>query len=93
MVTREDVSRLAKLSMLELTDEQLDALTKDMQSIVSFADTINAADAEDRDNLGISGNVNAYRDDTVKPSYEQGDILRNADGGEDGFFSVPSRRM
>ncbi len=93
MVTKEDVTRLAKLCMLDLTEEQLEALTKDMQSIVKFADTINAAEAKDRDNTGINDIFNAYREDDVKPSYEQGDILKNVDGGEDGFFAVSSRKM
>ncbi len=93
MVTREDVKRLAALSMLDLTDEQLDRLTKDMQSIVNFADTINAAEAKDRDNTGINNIFNAYREDTVKPSFEQSEILSNVDGGEDGFFAVSSRKM
>ncbi len=93
MVTREDVKRLAALSMLDLTDEQLDRLTKDMQSIVRFADTINAAEAKDRDNTGINNIFNAYREDIVKPSFEQSEILSNVDGGEDGFFAVSSRKM
>ena len=91
MVTREDVKRLAALSMLDLTDEQLDRLTKDMQSIVRFADTINAA--KDRDNTGINNIFNAYREDIVKPSFEQSEILSNVDGGDDGFFAVSSRKM
>ena len=41
MVTREDVENIALLSKLFVPEEELDGLTKSMQEIVEFADTIN----------------------------------------------------
>ena len=40
MVEREEVIKLAKLSKLNLSDEVIDKLTAEMQSIISFADMI-----------------------------------------------------
>ena len=37
MVTREDVLQMARLSKLYIKEEELDALTKDMDNIIAFA--------------------------------------------------------
>ena len=43
MVTHEDVLQMARLSKLYIKEEELDALTKDMDNIIAFAETISAA--------------------------------------------------
>ena len=43
MVTREDVENIALLSKLFVPEEELAGLTKSMQEIIDFADTINNA--------------------------------------------------
>ena len=88
MVTKEEIQKSAVLSKLSVSEEELDALTADMQQIIAFADTINAAVDElgDYDSVGTLKNV--FREDVVIPSYPQEKILANVDGGEDGFFPV-----
>ena len=44
MVTREEILKIAKLSKLSVTEEELDGLTAAMGEIIAFADTINAAE-------------------------------------------------
>lgn len=92
MVTREDVQSIARLAKLSVPDEELDALTGEMAKIISFADTINAAGAEAAEFDNINGLSNAFREDAVVPPYPREEILRNAQGGEDGFFAVRRRR-
>ena len=90
MVTREDVQSIARLAKLSVPDEELDALTGEMAKIISFADTINDASDEITEEFDdINGLQNAFREDEVVPREE---ILRNAQGGEDGFFAVRRRR-
>ncbi len=92
MVTRDDVLSIARLAKLSVPEEELDGLTAEMANIISFADTINAAGAEGEDFDNIGGLSNAFREDEVVPSYPREEILRNVDGGEDGFFAVKKRR-
>ena len=92
MVTREEVLGIARLAKLSVSEEELDGLTAEMQKIISFADTINAAGADGEDFDSIGGLSNAFREDVVVPSYDRADILRNVDGGEDGFFCVKKRQ-
>ena len=90
MVTKEEILKIAALSKLTVSEEELDTLTKEMESIIAFADTVNAAGAgEEFDN--INNLTNAFREDEVVPSYPREEILRNVQGGEDGYFPVKKR--
>ena len=60
--------------------------------IIAFADTINAAGAAAGEFDNINNLQNAFREDEVVPSYPRDEILKNVDGGEDGFFPVRKRQ-
>ena len=92
MVTREEILKIAKLSKLSVTEEELDSLTAAMGEIIAFADTINAAGAAAGEFDNINNLQNAFREDEVVPSYPRDEILKNVDGGEDGFFPVRKRQ-
>lgn len=92
MVTREEILKIAKLSKLSVTEEELDGLTAAMGEIIAFADTINAAGAAAGKFDNINNLQNAFREDEVVPSYPRDEILKNVDGGEDGFFPVRKRQ-
>lgn len=92
MVTREEILKIAKLSKLSVAEEELDGLTAAMGEIIAFADTINAAGAAAGEFDNINNLQNAFREDEVVPSYPRDEILKNVDGGEDGFFPVRRRQ-
>ncbi|MBE6905730.1 Asp-tRNA(Asn)/Glu-tRNA(Gln) amidotransferase subunit GatC [Marasmitruncus massiliensis] len=91
MVTREEIKNIALLSKLYVPEEELDTLTKDMQGIIAFADTIQAADVGDTGFDNINNLSNVFREDVVVPSYDRDLILKNVEGGEDGCFLVRKR--
>ena len=87
MVTREDVENIALLAKLYVPEEELDALTKDMQEIIDLADTINNAEepGEEFDNINNLSNV--FREDEVIESLKCAEILSNApEQAEDSFL-------
>ena len=92
MVTRAELLKIAKLSKLSVTEEELAGLTAAMGEIIAFADTINAAGAAAGEFDNINNLQNAFREDEVVPSYPRDEILKNVDGGEDGFFPVRKRQ-
>ncbi|MDP4133102.1 MAG: Asp-tRNA(Asn)/Glu-tRNA(Gln) amidotransferase subunit GatC [Bacillota bacterium] len=83
---KEELERLARLSMFNLTDDEIDSFKNRMQSVITFTDLIEKAGAhadfifENSDNL---------RNDTSCVPFEQSDILSNAPTVKDGFFSLP----
>lgn len=91
MVTREDVLQMARLSKLYIKEEELDALTKDMDNIIAFAETISAAQCEQTNFDNINNLSNVLREDIVVPSYDREEILKNAESQDEGYFLVKRR--
>ncbi|MVB10412.1 Glutamyl-tRNA(Gln) amidotransferase subunit C [Caprobacter fermentans] len=92
MVTHEEILKIARLAKLSVAPEELDSLTKDMNSIIEFADAVNSVAAEDSDFDNSNSLSNVFREDKVVPSYDREEILKNAPNQEDGYFLV-RRRM
>ena len=91
MVTREDVLQMARLSKLYIKEEELDALTKDMDNIIAFAETISAAQCEQTNFDNINNLSNVLREDVVVPSYDREEVLKNAESQDEGYFLVKRR--
>ena len=91
MVTREDVLQMARLSKLYIKEEELDALTKDMDNIIAFAETISTAQCEQTNFDNINNLSNVLRKDVVVPSYDREEILKNAESQDEGYFLVKRR--
>lgn len=91
VVTKEEILKIANLSKLWVSEEELEALTRDMGEIIEFANTINAVSDSAEEFDGIHRLSNVFRPDEVIPSYPREKILKNVDGGEDGYFSVKKR--
>ena len=91
MVTREDVPQMARLSKLYIKEEELDALTKDMDNIIAFAETISTAQCEQTNFDNINNLTNVLREDVVVPSYDREEILKNAESQDEGYLLVKSR--
>jgi aspartyl/glutamyl-tRNA(Asn/Gln) amidotransferase C subunit len=91
MITKEVLKKIADLSKLYLDEAELNALNKDLNDILAFADIISEFKAEESDT--ISGySLDCLREDTVGPSEPVENILKNAARSEDGFFIAEVRR-
>ena len=89
-ITREQVEHVANLARLNLTEEEKEQMTKDMEAIIGFADQINSldiADVKPTDHVIPINNV--FRDDVVAPSMDREKLLSNAPNQDNGCFSVP----
>lgn len=95
MITREEVLKIAKLAKLSFKEDEIESLTNDMTQIIEFADTINTLvkDEEIEDYDDINQIVNAFHEDEVIESFNRELILKNAEGGEDGYFLVKRRNI
>lgn len=93
MVRKEEILKIARLARLTVDESKIDELTKDMGEIIEFADTINTVvtDDESEDFEGINNVVNAFHKDEIVESYDRELILKNREGGVDGYFFVKRR--
>ena len=90
MITPEELRRLAQLAKLEIRDDEMDALTKQMERIVAFAGAIQDTDADD---TGTAEDAVFFplREDKVTASLPREDVLKNAANTADGCFAVRKR--
>ena len=91
MVTKDVILDIALLSKLHIEDDEIDELTKEMMSIIEFADTVNDFNGEVDEFDNINNLSNVFREDEVVESYPQSEILKNVDGGENGYFPVKKK--
>lgn len=90
-ITKKDIEHIANLSNLNLSDEEIENYTKDMQNIVEFAEQINDVDTE---NVDISAfaldTYNVFRKDEVKDSLDRDLLLQNAPSTNGTAYQLPS---
>lgn len=72
-------------------EEELDGLTKSMQEIIDFADTINNAPTDGEEFDDINNLSNVFREDEVVESYDTKEILSNAPEQAEDHFLVRNR--
>lgn len=89
-VSKEDVIHIAKLARLEISNEELEKYTTDLDNIVNYANTLSNIDVSNvKPTNHILDIKNVFRADEVKPSYDREEILKNAPTKAGGCVSVP----
>lgn len=84
-----DVSLVAKLANLPLTQEEKDIFSKQLEETVIYVkglDKVDTAGVEPTSQ--VTGLENITREDEVMPSLSQEDALKNAKSTYNGFFKV-----
>lgn len=92
MEISEDIIRhIADLSMLNLSEDEIQKYTKDMEQIVQFANTLNDIDtSEIKESAFVSDAVNVFRKDEVRESFDRELLLSNAPNSNGEAYSVPN---
>ena len=89
-LTRAEVEHVARLARLDLTDQELDALTTELGAILEHAAQVSALDT-----AGVPPTahplplVNVFRADEARPGLSRDEVLAAAPEAEDGRFRVP----
>jgi aspartyl-tRNA(Asn)/glutamyl-tRNA(Gln) amidotransferase subunit C len=94
-LTREDVSKIASLARLALTDEELDHYGAQLSAVLDYAARLNEVQFGDdaRSNSAGGGSQerrNVMRDDVIMPSLPTEDALFNAAAVADSQFLIQS---
>lgn len=90
-ISKEEIRHIADLSMLNLSDADVERYTKDMEQIVEFANKINGIDtATIEESAFASSATNVFRKDEVKESFERELLLSNAPNSNGEAYSLPN---
>lgn len=89
-IGREEVERVALLARLRLTEEEKDVFAKQLSQILDHIAHLNRYEtAEVEPTTTVTGQVNVFRDDAVRPSLPVEQVLANAPECEGDGFRVP----
>jgi aspartyl-tRNA(Asn)/glutamyl-tRNA(Gln) amidotransferase subunit C len=89
-LTVDQVEHVARLARLEISPEEKERFTHQLNDILQYVEKLQQLDTE-----GIEPTAhviplqNVFRDDKTCPSFDKEDILANAPDREEDFFRVP----
>ena len=85
-----EVKKIAELSRLSLTNEELKKRTEDMNNILDYMDTLNEIDTENVEELyNVHDMNNSLRDDNYESSLDKKDVLANSPNSNSDYIEVP----
>ena len=85
-----EVKKIAELSRLSLTNEELKKRTKDMNNILDYMDTLNEIDTENVEELyNVHDMNNSLREDNYESSLDKKDVLANSPNSNSDYIEVP----
>ncbi len=84
------ISKLEKLSRLELSEQERDGIQKDLNEILSMVEKLNEVNTDNVEPLiHISEEEHVLREDEIKHQLSREEALKNAPKQKDGYFLVP----
>lgn len=89
-ISKEEIIHIAKLASLNLSDEEIEKYTGDMQEILEFANMINNVNTEGmNETVAANEKCNVFRKDEVKNFENRELLLSNAPSQDEGMFRIP----
>lgn len=90
-VTIKDVEHVAKLARLELSEQEKETFTGQMNAILKYAEKLNELNTDDVQPTSHPMPLsNVLREDISRPSLPIEKVLLNAPDEEDGQIKVPA---
>jgi len=88
-LTREDVLKLARLSRLRLTDEEIEKFQKEIEAILGYVEQLQKVDLSLEPTYQVTGLTNVTRpDEVIDYGATPDDLLKNAPATEEGHIKV-----
>jgi aspartyl-tRNA(Asn)/glutamyl-tRNA(Gln) amidotransferase subunit C len=90
-ISRAEVEKVATLARLELSEEEVEHLTEDLSSILSYIAKLEELDTSDVEPTShVVAMKTPYREDIVTNEPSTDDALANAPQHDNNYFVVPS---
>jgi aspartyl-tRNA(Asn)/glutamyl-tRNA(Gln) amidotransferase subunit C len=90
-ITREDVAHVARLALLDLTEDELGRYTEQLAAVLEHAEDVEALDLHDVPPTSLPLPLqNVLRPDELGPGLDRDEVLGQAPAAQDGRFRVPA---
>ena len=88
--SKKTIEKVAKLALLNLTEEDKDMFSKQLGDILSYFKKLNDLDTSNIEPTTHAIDLkNVYREDVSTPSLSNEDALKNTEHKQDGYFKAP----
>jgi aspartyl-tRNA(Asn)/glutamyl-tRNA(Gln) amidotransferase subunit C len=88
-ITPEEVRRIAALANIGLQDDEVDHFAGELGNIVEFVEQLQAVDVSNvAPTDQVTGLVDVWRSDEVRPGLSHDDLKLNAPAWRDGHYEV-----
>lgn len=89
-IDKETLQKIAHLARLEFDEKDAEKMMQDMTNMVNFVEKLNEVDTTGVEPLTtMSHEINALREDEVKPHLDHKEALKNAPKKDVDYFRVP----
>lgn len=89
-LSEELVAHLAWLARLELSEEEVKRFTEQLNRVLEYFKILDEANVEGVEPaFNVLGLSNVMREDEVRPSLSQEEVLRNVPASENGYIRAP----
>jgi aspartyl-tRNA(Asn)/glutamyl-tRNA(Gln) amidotransferase subunit C len=97
-ITREDVLRVAELAHLDLTEAEIETYSRQLDSILTYADKLNQLDTDAVEPMTqvvppgaaqAAASGTPLREDVIQPCEVIGEVLSGAPDATESYFRVP----
>jgi aspartyl-tRNA(Asn)/glutamyl-tRNA(Gln) amidotransferase subunit C len=88
-VTVETVDHVAALARLSLTPEERETFARQLEQILSYAESIQALDTSGVEPMSHAAAAGGLREDTPRPGLSRQRALAAAPDADEGLFRVP----
>ena len=90
-LSRADVEKVALLSRLQLSEQELDSMTEQLSKILGYIDQLSQLDTANVQPMAHAVELNnVFRDDEVQESLPRESALGNAPNADEECFRVPA---
>ena len=89
-ISEQEVNKIAELSRLSLTSDELKKRTEDMNNILNYMDTLEEIDTENVEELyNVHDMNNSLREDNYESPLDKKDVLSNSPSSNSDYVEVP----
>lgn len=89
-VSKEELLHIAKLSDLNLRENEIDEYLKNLDNMLEYVKVIDNADVESiKETIGANDNINVFRKDEVKTFENMEDLINGGASVEQNMYKIP----
>ena len=90
-ITKDDVKKIASLSKLEFTDQELEKFTKQLEDIMNMSHQLSKINTDGvKPMINVTDAFNNMREDVAEKGVDRNELMKNVPEHEDGFIKVPA---